>query len=381
MSAEAAATPVGPEPMTMLRDIAGEIPCSVEFHVRSGAPSAEWCTSTASNETTISAPRIEYASASAERERNPSMTTVSLRAGKSPRMPTFLVIGAARSGTTSLYLYLRQHPKVFMCGTKETNFFAFEEQALDYQGPGAEFVNNSVATLESYQRLFDEAPDDAAVGEVSPLYLYSANAPQRIRARLPRVRLIAILRNPIEQAYSHYLYARKEAIEPLADFVAALDAQETRRAARWQPLFQYSDFPRYNVQLRRYLEHFGRDQMKLLLYEDFATDPLRVMQDIFRFIGVDDKLVPDMSYRANPGGIPKSEFWQSVVMRPNTASKFLGSLLPMETRRRVRDALSRANTDRAEIPPAARRRLREELRGEIIGLQDLLGRDLSSWLA
>ncbi len=64
--------------------------------------------------------------------------------------------------------------------------------------------------------------------------------------------------------------------------------------------------------------------MKLLLYEDFETNPLRVMQDIFRFIGVDDKLVPDMSYRANPGGIPKSEFWQSVVMRPNTASKFFG---------------------------------------------------------
>ena len=296
-------------------------------------------------------------------------------------MPTFLVIGAARSGTTALYLYLRQHPKIFMSRTKETNFFAFEGEALDYRGPGAEFVNNSVATLESYRHVFDDAPIDAAVGEVSPLYLYSANAPKRIRARLPHVRLIAILRNPIEQAYSHYLYARKEAIEPLSDFVAALDAQAQRRDAHWQPLFQYSDFARYSTQLRRYLQYFDRDQIKLFLYEDFEADSLRVLQEIFRFIGVDDTFVPDVSYRANTGGIPRSELWQSVVMRPNSASKFFGSLLPKEMRRRVRDALSRANTGRPEMPSAARRRLREELRGEILGLQDLVGRDLSSWLA
>ena len=310
------------------------------------------------------------------------MTTPSLQARTSPvRLPTFLVIGAARSGTTALYLHLRQHPKVFMSRRKETNYFAFEAQALDFRGPGAEFVNNSVASLDAYQRLFDDAPDDAAVGEASPLYLYSPHAPRRIRSLLPGVRLIAILRNPVEQAYSHYLYARKEAIEPLADFVAALDAQEERRAAHWQPLFQYSDFARYNVQLRRYFEHFSRDRIKLYLYEDFAIDPLRVTQDIYRFIGVDDSFVPDVSHRANPGGIPMSELWQSVVMRPNPASKFIGSLLPEAARRRVRDALSRANTTREGMPIEARLRLQKDFRSEILGLQDLIGRDLSSWLA
>src|SRR5437867_4308222 len=134
------------------------------------------------------------------------MTAPSLPAGKSsPRLPTFLVIGAARSGTTALYLYLRQHPNVFMSRDKETNFFAFEGEALDFRGPGAEFVNNSVVTLNAYLRLFADAPENAAIGEASPLYLYSLHAAERIHARLPDVRLIAILRNPIEQAYSHYL--------------------------------------------------------------------------------------------------------------------------------------------------------------------------------
>ena len=296
-------------------------------------------------------------------------------------MPTFIVIGAARSGTTALYTYLRQHPKVFMSRNKETNFFAFEGQALDFQGPGAEFVNNSIASLEAYQALFADAPEDAAVGEASPLYLFSPEAPARIRARLPQVRLIAILRNPIEQAYSHYLYARKEMIEPLADFLAALDAEGERRAARWQPLFQYSEFARYNVQLRRYFEHFSRDQIKLFLYEDFDANPLAVTQEIFGFIGVDATFAPDVSYRANPGGIPRSPLLQSIVMRPNVASRFIGALLPQETRRRVRDRIARANTKRDEMPAAARERMREEWRDDIRDLQTLIGRDLSSWLA
>jgi len=296
------------------------------------------------------------------------------------RLPTFLVIGAARSGTTALYLYLRQHPNVFMPRGRETNFFAFEGEALDFRGPGAEFVNNSVVTLGAYCRLFADAPVGAAIGEVSPLYLYCPCTAERIRARLPGVRLIAILRNPIEQAYSHYLYARKEAVEPLDDFMAALDAQVDRRKARWQPLFQYVDFARYSVQLRRYFDRFPREQIRIFLYEDFASDPVRVVQEIFLFVGVDGSFVPDVSARVNAGGIPKSEWWQMLVMRPNPASKLVGNLLPTQTRRRVRDALSSMNTRRDRMPPGARERLRTELRGDIVALQRLIDRDLSSWL-
>ena len=296
------------------------------------------------------------------------------------RLPTFLVIGAARSGTTALYLYLRQHPNVFMARGKETNYFAFEGETLDFRGPGAEFVNNSVATFDAYRRLFADAPERAAIGEASPLYLYSPRPAERIHARLPDVRLIAVLRNPIEQAYSHYLYARKEAIEPLADFSAALDAQEERRRAHWQPLFQYVDFARYSVQIGRYLEHFGGDRLRIFLYEEFASDTMGVMRQIFEFIGVDSKFVPDVSMRANTGGNPKSEWWQAVMMRPNAASKTIGRLLPRETRRRVRDQLSRINTRRDRMPPAAEARLRAELQGDIVALQELIGRDLSKWL-
>ena len=110
--------------------------------------------------------------------------------------PTFMIIGAARSGTTALYDLVRQHPQVFMSAIKEPNYFAFEGEPLDWEGPGKEFVNNSVARWEDYCALFAPAPDNTARGEASPLYLWSPDAAQRIKARLPDVRMIAVLRNP-----------------------------------------------------------------------------------------------------------------------------------------------------------------------------------------
>ncbi|MDH3640307.1 MAG: sulfotransferase, partial [Gammaproteobacteria bacterium] len=227
-------------------------------------------------------------------------------------MPTFIVIGAARSGTTALYTYLKQHPEIYMSPSKEPNFFAFEGEQLDYQGSGANFVNNAVTELSVYQSLFENANDERARGEASPLYLYIPKAPERIHHHVPKALLIAVLRNPIDQAYSHYLYARREVIEPLEDFVSALKAEEGRAQSNWMPMFQYSHFPRYYQQLSRYFSYFPADQIKLFLYEDFLNKPQHVLAEIFRFIDVDDSFVPDLSYRPNAGGVPKSHFFQSV---------------------------------------------------------------------
>lgn len=295
-------------------------------------------------------------------------------------MPTFLVIGAARSGTTALYAYLRQHPEVFMSASKEPNFFAFANERLDFAGPGAEFVNNSVTSLDAYQRLFEKAPAAAARGEASPLYLFMPRAAERIRALVPEARLVAVLRDPVEQAYSHYLYARKEMIEPLPDFMAALDAQGERLAAHWQPLFQYTEFARYNVQLRRYFAHFDRAQIRIYRYEDFDRDPLAVLRDIFDLIGVDPTFTPDVSQRVNVGGVPRNAAMQSLVMRPNWVSRTAGSFLPTHARRWLRDRISRSNVQRPAMPAAARERLRRQFREDILELQDLIGQDLSAWI-
>ncbi|MCP5433182.1 MAG: sulfotransferase [Alphaproteobacteria bacterium] len=297
------------------------------------------------------------------------------------RLPTFLIIGAARSGTTALYDYLKQHPGIYMTPRKETNFFAFEGETLACKGPGADYINNSMTSLAEYEALFEAAPEGAARGEACPLYLYAEKAPARIHRRVPDARLVAILRNPIEQAYSHYLYAKRQTIEPAEDFVKALTLEEERLKAGWQPLFGYSRFPRYFEQLSRYTALFPRDQLKLFLYEDFDAKPLDVLAELFRFVGVDDGFAPDVSHRPNAGGTPKNQRFQDFLMKPNPLTRIAAAVIPYDLRRRIRDALAARNMERDDMPAEARARLVAALRDDVLRLQDLVGRDLISWLS
>lgn len=295
-------------------------------------------------------------------------------------MPTFLVIGSARSGTTALYLQLKKHPDIFMSEKKEPNFFAFENELLACAGPGADYINNSTTRLADYQALFEGAPKESARGEASPLYLYSEKAPRRIRHHLPDVKLIAVLRSPIEQAFSHFLYAKRQMLEPLDDFTSALKAENERKKKGWQPLFQYSQFPKYHEQLRRYFDLFPESQIKLFTYEEFVDNPQSVLREIHSFIGVDRDFVSDFSYRPNTGGVPKNAFLQDLVMQPHLLTRLAGWLIPEEMKRRIRDAVSDRNLAKPPFPDEARNHLKAELGEDILKLQNLLKRDLTAWL-
>jgi len=297
------------------------------------------------------------------------------------RKPDFLVIGAARAGTTALYSYLKQHPSIFMPTAKEPNFFAFEGQDLDCKGPGADYINNSRNTLEAYGALFADAPEGALLGEASPLYLFAEQAPRRIHHHIPDVPMVAILRNPIEQAYSHFMYATKQRIEPLESFTEALHQEEARLADGWQPLFGYSSFPRYATQLQRFYDLFPKEQILIRTYEDFQTAPQEVLHDIFAHIGADTAFVPDMSHRPNAGGVPKNRLFQDFLMKPNPITRAIGLVVPQEARLKIRDQLARLNLKGdTEMPKEARIILIERLAAEIHAVQRLIGRDLSHWL-
>lgn len=296
------------------------------------------------------------------------------------KMPTFLIIGAARSGTTALYTYLRQHPEVFMSTNKETNFFAFENEKLNCSGPGKDYINNSITQLADYQLQFKDATTETAIGEASPLYLYSKKAPERIQHYLPGVKLVAILRNPVEQAFSHYLYAKRQTLEPLNSFLLALDSEQKRKNKNWQPLFQYSQFPKYYEQLNRYYNLFPKEQIKIFTYDEYSKDPQKIMKDIYQFIGVDEGFTADFSYKPNAGGVPKNKFLQDIVMKPYLATRLVGHLFPEELKRRIRDAISDHNLEKPQLSIEAKKILQENLQDDILKLQNLLNRDLSKWL-
>ncbi len=297
--------------------------------------------------------------------------------------PDFLVIGAARSGTTALYNYLKQHPDVFMpTAIKEPNFFCYEGLSLNVQGPGAEFINNSVTDPAAYAALFAGAGPGQVTGEASPLYLYESRAAKRIFHHAPDVKMLAILRNPIEQAYSHFLYATRLMVENEPDFVKVLHMEEARLAKGWQPLFGYSSFPRYGAQLSGYFEHFDRSQFLIETYDDFNEDPLPMLGRMFEFIGADPGFIPDISYRPNAGGVPKSQIFQDFLIKPNPITGLIAKVVPLELRSKIRDRLVARNLKKSDhgMPEEARAILSARLRDDVGRLSDLLGRDFSHWL-
>lgn len=258
-------------------------------------------------------------------------------------LPNFLVIGAAKAGTTSLYEYLRQHPDIYMTPTKETNYFALAGRGLDHCGPGdREYIGRfSVTTPQGYQDQFRGVCGQRAVGEASPLYLYDAEAPGRIREAIPDARLIAVLRHPVERAYSAFAHLVRDGRETAPSFARALELEPGRVSAGWEHLWHYAGMGSYGEQLARYHATFPCHQLRVYLHDDLLARPRDVIADIFRFLEVDPGVVPDLS------------------ARHNVAGPSLPHLPP--------------------LLPEVRRALADRYEEDLCQLQDLLGRDLSAW--
>lgn len=294
-------------------------------------------------------------------------------------MPNFLIIGAAKAGTTSIYHYLKQHPQIYMCPGKEPRFFALEGEKLDFRGPTPGINQTSITTWEPYCQLFQEVTTETAIGEASTIYLSSPKAPDRIKHHLPDVKLIAILRDPSERAFSSYMHLIRDGYETLG-FAEAIEAEAIRIKENWQPLWYYKERGFYYKQLQRYFAIFRPEQIKIYLYEDLAADSTAVIQDIARFLGVDDTFTPDLT-RKNVSGIPKNRLLQNLLTKKNPIKSVFKPLLPKPLRQRVLQSLSKQNLGpKPALSPEMRQQLVAIYREDILKLQELIQRDLSQWL-
>jgi hypothetical protein len=268
-----------------------------------------------------------------------------------------------------------------MSPRKEPRFFALEGDPLDYRGPDDPARHCEFTTLEAYSRLFDGAlPQHKAIGEASTLYLYHPDAPERIRHYIPDVRLIVILRNPAERAYSNFVFARMQGREPIEDFQSALDAEEKRIEKRWGPLWHYKAKGFYHQQLSRYISRFPSDRIRPFLFDDLSSDRMRFARDVFEFLGVDPEFRPDLVSEHNVSGVPRSRLALS-MLSPGSIAQRASSFAPPRLRRNVARFLRRRAISRPPpMPPEVRCALNEIYRSDILRLQDLLDRDLSSWL-
>jgi sulfotransferase family protein len=270
-------------------------------------------------------------------------------------LPNFLIIGAAKAGTTSLYDWLRQHPDVFMPSLKEPKFFAYDPARTDIQFP--------VRTLADYAALFEGATE-RAIGEASPNYLGSSPAMHRIHATLPGVRLIAALRDPADRAFSVYqMNLRNRGRNRATPFAEALRDDVNLRQG----------YARY---LERWFALFDRAQVRIVLFEEIAQAPLATVQGLFGFLGVDPAFAPVTSV-SNPGGLPKVKLVHDLLTSETVRG--LGRHLPETLVARARGLRAR-NLRKQGMTPDERRAAAAFFRDDVLRTQDLIGRDLSAWL-
>ncbi len=295
-------------------------------------------------------------------------------------MPNFLIIGAAKAGTSSLYYYLKQHPQVFMTKIKEPKFFALEGEEIVYRGPAAEAaIRVSVNKLGDYQQMFEAVSGEIAIGEASALYLSSPRAAERIRHHVPDAKLVVVLRNPVSRAFSSYSHLVREGLETL-DFAGGLAEETSRMEKGWLPLFFYRDLGFYHRQLERYFSRFDRSQIKLYLFEELREDSQRVVTDLCRFLGVDPDFTPDLT-KMNVSGVPRNRVLHYLLNRQNPVRSALRAVVPSRFRRRLSDPVRSMNLGpKPAFPPEIRGELIEVYREDILRLQDLIERDLTPWL-
>lgn len=223
------------------------------------------------------------------------------------RVPDFFIVGHSKCGTTALYEMLRRHPQVFLPDVKEPMFFARNYPA----DPGAvvksfEQTGTRRESLEDYLALFARAAPEQRVGEASTFYLWSRVAPGRIAQLQPAARIIAILREPASFLRSLHLQMLQNHAEVEKDLGKAIALEGARREGRsiprhayWPEALMYSERVRYVDQLRRYRAVFPREQMNILIYDDFRRENEETVRGVLRFLDVDDG-VPLQVVDANP---------------------------------------------------------------------------------
>lgn len=292
-------------------------------------------------------------------------------------LPDLIVIGAAKAGTTAMHSYLAEHPDVFMSEVKETNYFAY---ALDESG---NFVYGTaglhrfpITSAHAYHNLFEKGAEARARGEASPIYLECPQSAARIHDAIPGARIICGLRNPVDRAYSDYLmYLRGtgQAFDASRDL--SPDAGWTHPDSHWMRVSRYHDA------LARYYDHFPREQIHVFLSEDLKRKPREVVQQIYRFVGVDATFVPDFATPYNVGGLPASPVLERAFTSGAAIRHAVEPWLPQRALKFLRRLRASNMLQAPRLPQALRARLLEHFQEDIARTSALTGIDLDHWLA
>lgn len=301
------------------------------------------------------------------------------------RQSFFAVIGAAKAATTSLYQYLRDHPEIQLSSVKEPRFLLYDGRPIPmYAGPGdGTWLSDGLVTdWHQYLRLLDGDEQTRVVGECSTDYLASAHATSAMYRRFPEAKVVAILRHPVDRAYSNYRHQKRDGYETRG-FVDALRAERSGERNSYAPHWHYVERGLYAKHLERYIGMFGRSRVYTIRYEDFRTNPLQELAELLRFLEVEAPSYPlNTDYWHNRSAVPR-DYWTNRLSRASEKGVLsaLKSAIPRGARRRVRTGLEKFAGPDASLGVQEREQAMEFFADDIGRLSTVVGADFSDWLA
>jgi hypothetical protein len=317
--------------------------------------------------------------------------------GTTATLPNFFVVGAPKAGTTSLYHCLDQHPEIYMSPIKEPSYFASEIRAGNLaaelleqtrrdalavaaylRGPmDTKRFGGIVSEWEDYLRLFQRVRNEKAIGEASVCYLWSESAAANIAAKIPTAKIYMILRNPAERAFSQYLHAVTAGAvrKPFREHV-----QESlrRHKDKFGPHYPFLEMGLYSEQVRRFLQRFPGENVRMDLYEDFQMDPQRFLAGVFSFLGVESTFQPDLAQRYLQPRVPRAIGAGYLLKRWGLWQR-LRSWVPGSLRPAVRAVVLKPPRS-LRMDPRDKAYLTDYYAEDVRKLAALVNRDLSAWL-
>lgn len=297
------------------------------------------------------------------------------------KLPDFLVIGAAKAGTTALFKAMSRHRTIFCSPEKEPGFFAFEGQGepMIYDA-GTLRPRRVVRLVDEYLALFERCPPEAKAGEATTAYLSNRQAPERAAHYVPSAQLIVVLRHPVERAFSQWLHLRQEGREPIPDFEAAWQAEPERVARGWSHVYHYRSRGFYGEALERWLQFFPRERLLIEFYEDWRDDPAAVLRRVWKHVGVSQWLEPVVTRENVSSRQPRWAWLQHRMTEDNALRRWAQRRLPVAVRDGITASVQAVNlVPGPRIDRALRAKLAATYDDDLRKVEALTGRDLGGW--
>jgi hypothetical protein len=302
------------------------------------------------------------------------------------RLPQFVIAGAPKAGTTALHAALATHPGLYLSPVKEPKYYLTDGRPpprSGQRGPGdAHSAQEWIWRRADYRALFAGAPAGTVRGESTPFYLYDRGAQQRLAADVPDVKVIVVVRDPVDRAYSNWAHLRADGLEPEADFLAAVRAEQRRIDAGWAPFWHYRGLGTYGAQLRDLYRHLPCEQVIVLRYRQLVDTPRETLDRVSRFLGVPTGVAHTVAPENVKPFVADTAGYR-LLARATRVGAALGAYAPPQLWRQAsRPLIAALHAGRAPRPPLpveVRREVLSALLPDVELLEGLTGESFADW--